>query len=222
MLNTSTPPDLFRVFGGRASVDYAIIGLGTGQEWLTSRLYIFDLTLERMPGLRCIVFLETGQQFLGIASLTEVRWRLARRYPWLETAFAKVHADMSDHLRIFSATGALDPLTAQEVVGNFLGHPSIQQPLAPGMSPYPDGSGWEVLRMGYGQQLWEHARWLDAARLRQDLGDMLQQDEAIWLKERPHLSHLEQVRFILQRKGPFVALVREVTHKERFCQTRDT
>lgn len=29
----------------------------------------------------------------------------------------------------------------------------------------------------------ESSLWLDAARLRQDLGDILQQDESIWLKD---------------------------------------
>lgn len=208
MLSTSAPPDLFMAFGRGDPVDYAIIDLDTGKRWLTSRLYIFALTLERMLGLQRFVFLESGQRFLGIASLTKVRWRLARRYPWLETAFAKVYADVSDHIHISSDTGAFDTRMTQEVVGNFLSHPSIQQPFAPSASPDPDDSRWEALRTVDGR-FWEHARWLDAARLRQDLGDVLQQDESIWLKESPHISPIELVRCILRRKAPLVALVDE-------------
>jgi TIR domain-containing protein len=213
VLNLSAPLDLFEAFDNNSSLDYAIIDLGLGQRWLTSRLYLFALILERMRGLRCFVFLETGgkteQRFLGMASPAEVKWRLACHYPWLETAFAKVYSDMSDHIRILSATGALHDGTAQEIVYCFLSHPNIQQRLAPGMPPHPGDSEWEALSMEYGQQLWEHARWLDATRLGQDLGDVLQQDESTWLKESPHISHLEQVRFILQSNAPFVALVDE-------------
>lgn len=204
---------LFDAFDDYASLDYAIIDLGPGGTWLTSRLYLFALMLERMKGLRCFVFLETGdhinQRFLGIASSTGVRWSLARRYPWLETAFAKVYADMSNHIHILSATGALDDQMAETIADRFLNHPSIQQILAKGMSPSPDDSEWVVRSMEDGRRSWEHARWLDATRLGQDLGDILQQDESTWLKESLHISPLEQVRFILQSNAPFVALVDE-------------
>lgn len=80
---TSDSFDIFWQFKDDETFDYAVIDLGKGQEWLTSRLYIFAIMLERMRGLRCFVFLETkdeiDQRFLGIASPREVRWALARR-----------------------------------------------------------------------------------------------------------------------------------------------
>jgi len=211
--------ELFKQFEDNKVADYVVIDLGTGQNWLTSRLYIFAIMLERMRGLRCFVFLATrddiNQRFLGIASPDKIRWALARRYPWLEMAFAKVYFDSSENshitpgLRILSATGALDRELAQEVVYHFLSNPNIQQLLPPNTSPNPDDGEWEFLRTKDGQQLWEHAKWLDATLLGQDLSDILQQDESTWLKESPSASYTEQARSIIRRNVSFVALVDE-------------
>ena len=210
---------LFEQFKGNETLDYAIIDLGTGHTWLTSRMYIFAIMLERMRGLRCFVFLETkgdvDQQFLGIASPRGVRWALARQYPWLETAFAKAYANAyipepgqtTPTLRILSDAGALTPEVAQKLVYDFLADPSIQQTLTPSTPPNPDDGKWESFTTKDGQHLWEHAKWLDTTRLKQDIGNILQQDETTWLWESPDISHTEQARSILRRKVSFVALV---------------
>jgi hypothetical protein len=39
--------------------DYAVVDLGRGEEWLTSRLYIFSLVLGEISRLSALVFLET-------------------------------------------------------------------------------------------------------------------------------------------------------------------
>jgi hypothetical protein len=204
--------ELFKQFEDNKIADYVVIDLSTGPPWLTSRLYIFAIMLERMRGLRCFVFLETrddvNQRFLGIASPNRVRWALARRYPWLEMAFAKAYFNTSG-LRILSTTGALDREVAQEVVYHYLSNPNIQQLLPPNTSPNPDDDEWEFRRTEDGLQLWEHAKWLDATLLGQDLSDILQRDESAWLVESPTSSYTEQVRSILRRKGSFVALLDE-------------
>jgi hypothetical protein len=221
----STLVRLFEQLKGDATLDYLIIDLGTGHQWLTSRLYIFAIMLERMRGLRCLVFLETSasvdQRFLGIASPRGVRWALARRYPWLETAFATAYVkacspgppepgQTSLLHRILSTSGALDPSVAQTLVYNFLDDGKIQQTLPPGKSPDPDDGKWESIKpKEEQQQLWEHAKWLNATLLKNDLGNIIQCDTSTWLKENSDISPAEQVRYILRRKSPFVALVDE-------------
>ena len=64
-----------------SQVDAVVIDLTT--RWLTSRLFFSAVLLERMRGLRCFVFVETGDskgmKFLGSAAPSRVRWALARR-----------------------------------------------------------------------------------------------------------------------------------------------
>jgi len=133
--------------------DYAVIDLGSGDEWLTSRLFIAAVMLERMRGAKSFVFLEStstvARRFIAIGSITEVRWALAMKYPWLEDAWLRAYATvfptytpsatpagttlppgaawLSDPLTINpapspiqSVTGALESWTARAVVGQFI------------------------------------------------------------------------------------------------------
>lgn len=75
--------------------DYAIINLGDGKEWLTSRLYIMAIVLGRMKSLEALVFLGFKQRFIGWAEPEKVRWALAKNYPYLESAYAKAYADIT-------------------------------------------------------------------------------------------------------------------------------
>jgi len=76
-----------------APADYAVIGLGEGKEWLTSRLYIAAVMMERMRGLQTFVMVEqcatADRRFVAVASVRQLRWALARRYPWLEAAWTR-------------------------------------------------------------------------------------------------------------------------------------
>ena len=73
--------------------DFAIIALEAGEAWLTSRLYIAAVMMERMRGTQVFVFVErtasTERRLLAVASVRQLRWALARRYPWLEAAFVR-------------------------------------------------------------------------------------------------------------------------------------
>lgn len=75
--------------------DFALINLGSGEEWLTSRLFIAAVMLERMRGVQVLVFLEntpaTTRRFVAVASLKQVRWLLAQQFPWLEAAWARAY-----------------------------------------------------------------------------------------------------------------------------------
>lgn len=63
--------------------------LGGGAEWLSSRLFILAVILRRWRGLRAFVFVHTlggtRRRFLGVCDTDRVRWRLAARWPLLES-----------------------------------------------------------------------------------------------------------------------------------------
>ncbi len=81
----------------RTPADFAEINLGTGKEWLTSRLYIAAAMLERMRAIQVLVFVERTQtsnrRMVAVVPVQEFRWVLARRYPWLEAAFCRAYIE---------------------------------------------------------------------------------------------------------------------------------
>lgn len=98
--NAGTPQDVIdstaHSFHGQvndpARIDYAVVDLDAGMSWLSSRLYILSILLRRMRGMRALVFVatvgSTRRRFIGVWSSDIVRWRLASRWPRLESALA--------------------------------------------------------------------------------------------------------------------------------------
>jgi hypothetical protein len=204
--------------GKDVPLGYLIVDLEKGQKWLTSRLFIFTLMLERMQGLRCVVFLGTHcnvpRSFVGIALPGEIRWALARKYPWLEKAYIDGQIDLykeyeknMEELRIQSKQGALMPFIAGRLVSTFL---SKIQVSAKDKDHSPDPanrSEWEFLKKSP-NPYWEHANWIDEARLESDLGDALHTSEEVWYKDSLDTAQVRRVQALLRRKGSFfVALV---------------
>jgi hypothetical protein len=180
-----------------AASDYAVIDLGGGQQWLTSRLFIFAVLLGRMRGLRCLVFVETSgetrRRFIGVAAPEGVRWGLARRYPWLEKAFVSAYSQLGDY-QIQSNYGALESAQAIELVQKFL----------EGVQKIPlEGVSLEWTSVGE-PALWEHAKWLDGARLERVLHDFL---DVSSMPEFPDMPPADRAKAALRRGGAFVALV---------------
>jgi hypothetical protein len=180
--------------------DYAIVDLGEGQQWLTSRLFIFAIMLKRMRGLRSFVFLETSDEvrrkFVGIASPDEVRWNLARRYPWFEDAFAVAYSKLPNR-QIQSHNGSLEVGLATELIRLFLEGVQTAQ------EPKPLTDEWVTLK---GSQKWEHAQWINGTILTSIFRDILQES---WMPESLDMSASERAQGVLRRKGPFVALVED-------------
>jgi hypothetical protein len=77
--------------------DFALIALGKGEEWITSRLYLAATMMERMRGVRVFVFVEGAepleQRFVAVTPVRDLRWTLAQRYPWLEAAWLRANLD---------------------------------------------------------------------------------------------------------------------------------
>jgi hypothetical protein len=100
-VNDSTLRSFYEQISDPVRIDYGVVDIGTGREWLSSRLYILSIILRRMRGLRAFVFVETvgptRRRFLGVCDADRVRWRLAARWPRLESALAAAELSLWGH-----------------------------------------------------------------------------------------------------------------------------
>jgi hypothetical protein len=204
---------LFEQITANDASDYAIADLGTGKEWLTSRLFIFAIMLYRLRGLKCFVFLETtgnlDKQFIGAALPANVRWALAKQYPWLEAAYIEAYATLtrsnpslhSDQF-ILSETGAMDTENARSLVSTYLAN--IQSSLPPTPS---ESQQWVPLEPP-APPSWEHAEWIDGNRLKNDLRGVLLDCH---VEDSPFTPPDKRVGAILRCESQFVALVKKGT-----------
>lgn len=156
-----------------APAECAVVDLGAGDEWITSRLYTVVTLVARMRGLRVMVFTTSasgGRQFIGSAETEHVRWALASAYPWLEVAHVRAwnsHMGTLDP-RIVERTqvslakdGRLDPWHVIQTFEEY--KRQLQAPVPP-----PGASSWLDL-----SGRWERAEWITPALLIQLLGDAL-------------------------------------------------
>ena len=204
--------------------DFAVVSLGGGAEWLTSRLYIAAVMMERMRGVKVFVFVErapnTERRFVAVASLRQLRWALARRYPWLEAAWARVQLSPFPQALppspptlpagaqwlpdprtlsvpqpvIQSDNGALDPWQARMAVSGFIDLLQRQCPAG------PSDAEWITL---YGTTQ-ERAAWVT-----RDLLSSLLPPEAFnaWAHAMRDAPRVQLTRSVLRRAAAFVALV---------------
>lgn len=183
-------------------VDYAVIDLGTGHEWLTSRLFILSILLARIRGVKALVFVDSihvTRRFLGWADVHVVRWTLAQRFAPLETAYRLVQQSG----RIASPTGRFeDTDEAVSILRLFLeGVQAAEEPK-------------------FGKDQWvhfpesgifEYAHWLDHALVARILGDELR---TRCVNPQPMKAE-EQTRAVLAQDGQFIALVNDERRFER-------
>jgi hypothetical protein len=194
----SNTADLIAQIAKTPSADFAVIDLGDGKQWLTSRLFIIAELLDRMRGLDCVVFVGTSESgrplFLGTAHPRAVRWQLASAYPLLENSLVNAYQLVSlqpGQPAIRSSRGALDANIAADVLRNFLR--GIQQPTP--ISSYD----WVALD----QSSSEFAVWLTPALLNRVFGDCLSHAA---FEDSPDLSDTSRVEGIIRRPGSYVAL----------------
>lgn len=192
--------------------DYAIVDLGDGKKWLTSRLFVFALILGEVRGLRAFVFVEQAgwirRRFLGIATPANVRRSLGARYPWLEEAFARALAaqyqnkpnDMPGNSTFLNQ---LSPLShdGQSRVKDFV--KSFVENLQRVTEP-PIHEKESYLELNTVPPKKERTQWIDGERLERDLGGSLDYG---WYDDSPDTPRNLRVEAILRRTGPFIALV---------------
>ncbi len=217
--DTSTPAIIYDSAGALLvhvkesnPADYALIDLGYGMEWISSRLFIAAVLLERMRGVRCFVFVESKEdrasRFVALAHPALVRWALAKKYPWLEAAYAKAcvqaffpnqappepHAIDRTSMAFESERGGLKPDTAAGLARSFLS--LLQQPLT---SPIPASGDWLQFT-----QYRERAAWINSIELRALLPKRCFDAHMPEMLDAPRGK---RTRAALRRPGEFVALL---------------
>ena len=225
-VNDSTAGTFINQLRDPAAADYAIVRLGAGDQWLSSRLYIMAVVFARMKGLSAFVFLDQSgpdKRYLGWADPNKIRWALARKYPWLEAAYAAAYADVfaNPTAVVTSPTGRLgyqynrdDPGPSIELLRKFLQR--IQWPPAPGVAPLapagapvpplPDAADWVLIDKD--TQAREHSAWVNGTLLEEILGDELNSSH-IGLDALRGASRNEQTRSILAQDGHYVAVTQQ-------------
>jgi hypothetical protein len=198
--STSKPWPLIERMSEPGQIDYMIVDLGTGKKWLTSRLFIFTAMLMRMREMSCIVFLRSidgiPRKFIGLASAKDVLSDLMSVYPFLERAYSSVYNSE------ISPIGKPNSLQSKGMLLNFMKNSEIQQPPK---SPPDDSEGWVSLTKSDGNQVMEHAHWLDLEILSNICGSSINYEA--WVEADPDKSKTKKIRAILRRQGRFVALV---------------
>jgi hypothetical protein len=199
-------PELISQLQQTTPADYFIVDLGKGDIWISSRLYLFTIILQKVRKIRSIVFVDKYQDirnhFLGIATPSKLQSALEHNYPWLEKAFARAYAedfwggDMVVNLinaYIYEIQTHEPPIAEQ--LGQWV---ELKVPEEVRQLKEPDKS-----------KVWEHASWLDGDKLEKMLEEELQRP---WVSERElqTKSDADKARLILSfERSSFVVVLDE-------------
>jgi hypothetical protein len=120
ILPSSGPNVLAAAAGNLGRADYAVMDLGDGSRWLTSRLFIFAYVFSEVMGVQRLVFVErrgvASRNFVGTIDPRHLQSRLSRRFPWFSEAILAATAQTSPDQAVLTAalTGycAAHPTTA--------------------------------------------------------------------------------------------------------------
>jgi hypothetical protein len=173
-VNDSTAASFLAQLNNKSEGEYSVINLDEGEDWLTTRLYILSIVFSRMKGVRCFAFVETVRgirgSFVGWAKPEKIRWALARKFPWLEQAYANAYAQFHQQQKgyIVTNSGKLgydfnpdDPRPAIELLTEFLRQ--VQQAV-PGNNP----DEWILLDTA--AATYERAHWINGKQIEDILG----------------------------------------------------
>jgi hypothetical protein len=223
-VNDSTAKNFLNQLTEGGTGDAAVIDLGGGDQWLTSRLYIMAIVYSRMKAIRAFVFAETAgeaavrKRFVCWAEPNAIRWAIARKFPWFEEAYAQAYGNVlslkqgfvvRNDGRLGTGFSQNDAGPSLELIKTFLALIQKEQP--PGIPPAPPPGPEDWVSVGSAvdpltttaKETFEKARWIT--------GDLLE----TLLGADAHRSYLrsselrsktpsEQLRIVLSFDGPFV------------------
>jgi hypothetical protein len=199
---------LYQQLAEGPSAEVARIDLGNGDQWLTSRLHLFSILLERNRGVRCLAFThaQPGQPYsvLGTASPRQVRFALASTSPWLEAAWAAAN-DMyfgppANNPKIDSS-GALSADGARLIARQYLERIQCAEPPPPGQ-----GAEWlHFPAAGPFPASYEHTSWLRPDDLPRSLNRVIDRDSSVI--DDPTTPSESRWDAVMVQRGPFVTLV---------------
>jgi hypothetical protein len=197
----------FKEFSNTAArSEYAVLNLGDGLEWITSRLFIFAVMLQRIKALKCVVFTQVlpskERRFLGCASPENIRWALAASQPWLEEAYAAAYAaGIANSQTATGLDGALDGNLGWEIVRLF-----ITRLKSSGAACQPP-TGWIEIDQGTGK--FEHASWLSERELPRIIGANLWRDAFEDYGDKTDEQKKANIKSAAFKGAPYVALLKD-------------
>ena len=227
------------------SADYFVVDLRSGgDEWLTSRLYLFSYLLGRLKGVRMAVFVATrgdvAARFLAVASVDAVMRALATAHPWLRRARLEVEAN---HVGRVSSVPSppMGPANSTEwneptdlddwwagmrsgslytdpldVAQQFLSHLQWQQPPD---AVDPDDNWLRLPDQPGRPTTWEHAAWLRPSDLTDGLlRDVVRPDW--WVVDDRLWTAEDRVRAVAAAPGDYVALLSPTRRFDRLVDRR--
>jgi len=217
----STQRSFFEQLGQRERLDYVVVDLGEGTNWLSSRLFILAVILGRMRGLCAIVFVQrtgsTSRQYLGVADCKTTRWRLAAKFPWLEDALSAALASPTVNGRVVNDDGRLgqpsfpeNPQPAAELLKAYL---TVLQSSNPPVAEHSGGE-WvslpppKVFQSAATIPVYEHAKWLTHDDVVDILGDALDPTH-LRLENLQLMDDQARVRAVIRHGGHYVAITRD-------------
>jgi hypothetical protein len=230
------------------SADYFQVDLHRdGEEWLTSRLYIFSYMLSRLKGVRAVVFLATRDNvagsFLAVAPVDALILGLAAKEPWLRVARLNAEAKQAARLPKPSVApanprpGAMTPPQPADMEewwaalrdGSTYGDPLLlarefleqlqrQQQRSPRTVSSDDG--WLRLPDQMDTPItWEHASWLNSSHLAdRPLRDAIKTEW--YVVDNRSWTAEERVATVIATPGDFVALLHPSRRFDRLVDRR--
>jgi hypothetical protein len=245
-VNDSTLRSFYAQMDDPSRLDYAVVDLADGRAWLSSRLYILSIILHRMRGLRAIVFVQTvglrKRCFVGVCDVAPVRWRLAARWPRLESAYAAAelrlwghpYDERGDQIPALRALPGQQPTTISGFAATC--HPEIlnDEGRLPGhtasellksfldanqRSAYPAKEGWQPLASA-DPTLAEYAEWLTGDMVETVMADSLTK-RSVRLSDLMGWSDQVRLRAVVEQPGDWVAITRDDGVFERLIDRRE-
>lgn len=171
-------------------VDYVIIDLGDGKNWLTSRLYLVSILFKEIKRMKCVVFVKSDKKgtqikFLGYAIPDDIRLALNLSYKEYEPAYIKSVAKVTNgqyKLDLFDTNSWANLIIT--FVQNITSEPVILK-------------NNTIESLGD-----EAASWLTKGNISDYLAEKL-----VTNKIKDHWSKNKKIKNALRKKGDFVAMV---------------
>jgi hypothetical protein len=167
-----------------------------------------------MKGIKALVFLNTSgnlqKRFVCWAEPQKVRWALAKRFLWLEQAYADANATVysqnmgvivSNEGRLGTQFDRADPEPSISLIREFLTR--VQSPSV----PVPGDLG-EWIPVSSAPSTYEHARWLSSLELEDILGVDCNKSTVFAAQLNPR-DPTKQLKTLLSMSSTFVAVTTE-------------
>jgi hypothetical protein len=181
-------------------VDYAVINLGRGDQWLASRLLLFTVVMQQLRHIQCIVVIaaagaDTPERLVGLVAADDMWRALAWEYPWLEVALFQAWENISTNAARSPGAARVAKLSPDLAEQLYNGYVSSLNAPGPGL----DAVEWNQLQYNRG---WEHSPLLTGDTLGTFLGGSL--DNRAVQRSR---SRSRQLAEVLSIEARYVAIV---------------